>query len=61
MKEDKFGYMCKTDWDWELGEAMGGCDVYPSVEDLKENRKCAKQCGIVKVKVSFEEIISERK
>lgn len=56
------GYMCAIDWDWELGEAMGGTKIYSSVEDLKECHKCWEECGIVKVKVSLVEItVPERR
>ncbi len=47
------GYMCGVDWQHELGEAMGGNVVYPSVDDLKKHRKCVKNCGIVEVKVQL--------
>ena len=58
MKEDRFGYMCKIDWDWELGEAMGGTTIYPSLKDLKANHDF--NCGIVKVRISLEEVIDEK-
>jgi len=58
-KEPRYGYMCKVDFDWELGCAMGGNDIYPSIKDLKENRKCVSECGIVKVKITLEEVIQE--
>jgi hypothetical protein len=51
------GFMCQTDWEHELGAAVGGNVVYPSAEDLKKHRKCVKQCGIVKVKVYFAESV----
>lgn len=54
-----FGYMCLTDFECELGAAKGGNGVYPSIEDLRENRKCVDQCGIAKVKVECVEIIQE--
>lgn len=57
----KYAYMCKTGWEWELGEALGGIDLYPSVEDLLENRKCAETCGIVKVKIQLSEVVQEPK
>jgi len=57
MNSDRFGYICKIDWDWELGEALGGSKIYPSLKDLKAHHSCWKDCGIVKVKVSFEEVI----
>lgn len=47
----KIGYMCRTDYEYELGEAVGGCEVYPTIEDLKNHRKCWSDCGIVKVEI----------
>ena len=58
---EKFGYMCKVDFDWEIGGAIGGNTVYPSVEDLKDNRTCWEECGIVKVKIELEEVVLESK
>jgi hypothetical protein len=34
------GFMCATDFVYELGCACGGNVIYPSIEDLKENREC---------------------
>ena len=59
MNEDKYGYMCLIDWNWELGAALGGNTIYPNIEDLKSNHTMWKSCGIVKVKISFEEVIHE--
>lgn len=58
MKIPKYGYICKIDWDYELGEALGGCTIYPSVKDLKANHDF--NCGIVKVRIELEEVIEER-
>lgn len=55
--EPKFGYMCKVDFDFEVGEALGGNTVYSSIKDLKRHRKCVETCGIVKVKVELEEVV----
>ena len=49
----RYGYMCTIDFDHELGEACGGNTIFPSLEDLKENHKCWKGCGVVKVKVYY--------
>ena len=38
--EDRYGYMRKVDFDYEVGEALGGNKIYPSLEDLKENHTC---------------------
>jgi len=53
------GYMCKTDYEVELGGRSGGNVVYPSISDLKEHRKCVEECGIVKVAVSLVEVVQE--
>ena len=50
-------YMCKTDFDWELGEATGGNGVFPSLEDAKANLNCWQQCGIVAVNVELVEVV----
>lgn len=52
------GFMCMTDWDHELGLASGGNRIYPSKEDIEKYSKCAKGCGIVKVKTSFVDIVT---
>ena len=56
-EEPRYGYMCKIDWDWELGVAMGGNTIYPSLEDLKSNHDL--DCGVVKVKITLEEVIEK--
>ena len=62
MSDEKreVGYMCGVDWQHELGHAMGGNVVYPSVEDLKANRKCVRSCGIVKVEVKLVEWVQDQ-
>lgn len=60
-KDSKVGYMCQTDWDWEIGEALGGTKIYSSANDLKRERKCVENCGIVKVKVELIEVVDEGK
>ncbi len=60
VTESTHGYMCMTDYDYELGVAKGGNVVYPSVEDIKENRSCVSECGIVKVAVRAIEVTQEQ-
>lgn len=60
-RKAKYGYMCKTDWDWELGEAPGGVEIYIDIDDLRKHRSCVDSCGIVKVKVQLEEIVQSEK
>jgi len=61
MTEVRVGYMCKVDYDWELGEALGGSVVYPSIKDLQRKEKAHDHCGIVKVKVTLEEVVKKEK
>ena len=37
-----------------------GVEIYFSEKSIKAHRKCVKECGIVKIKVSFEEVVQER-
>lgn len=49
------GYMCKTDYDWELPNIE--TYIYPSIEELKEKRSCVETCGIVEVEVRLLRIV----
>ena len=51
------GYMDKVDFDHELGAASGGNKVYSSVDDLKHQKPCTKDCGIVKVEIRCVEVV----
>jgi len=42
--------MCGNDWAEELG-APGGGEAYESIEDLKENKSCWEECGIVELDI----------
>ena len=53
------GYMCRTDFECELGHAKGGNIVFPSIADAKENLKCWESCGIVEVEVTFKKVVIE--
>lgn len=62
MMEDGYsveGYMCLTDFECELGSALGGNRIFPDLEDLIENKPCVEECGIAKVKVTGIEVIQE--
>jgi hypothetical protein len=54
-------FMCLVDFQHELGEASGGCTVYSSLEDLKTNRPCVEECGIIEVEVTAVQIITNGK
>lgn len=59
MTQPKYGYMCKTDWDYETGSARGGVIVYASIKDACRNNLCVRVCGVVKVKIELEEVIDD--
>lgn len=56
-EEPIYGYMCKIDFDYEIGDALGGSTIYSSVADLKKHHDLG--CGIVKVRVEFEELVEQ--
>lgn len=51
------GFMCRTDWECEIGMASGGNVIYPSVSNIKDVRRCVTGCGIVEVEVRFRRIV----
>lgn len=51
------GYMCKIDWDHELGHAMGGNTIYPCIKDLRRCHPMCDECGIVEVEVKLSKVI----
>ena len=55
----KYGYMCAVDFAHEVGEAYGGIPVYASIEDIKEQRDCVDECGIIKVKIEKIELVEK--
>ena len=55
----RVGYMDKVDFDHELGNAMGGNTVFPSIDDLEENKPCTESCGIVEVEIRLRRVIRE--
>ena len=60
MNNSKYVYICGVDWQHELGEVPDFTKVYSSVDDLKNQRTCWKQCGIVKIKVELVEWVIEQ-
>lgn len=58
MTDDVY-YMCKSDFDFELGNAQGGVRVHPSIKDLQAHQTCTQDrngCGIVAVRVELVEV-----
>lgn len=61
--EDEFvvGYMCLTDFEYELGMASDGNTVFPEIESCRKYRKCTDSCGIVEVEVRARRIVQSPK
>jgi hypothetical protein len=55
-KKEMILYMCGVDWRHELGEAAGGTPMYGSLADLVKHRKCVSECGVVRLRVTAEEL-----
>jgi hypothetical protein len=53
------GFMCRIDWECELGANCNGNLIFPSIEDLRVAKKCVDSCGIVEVKVYCVRIVEE--
>ena len=54
-------YICGISFRYELGEASGGNQVYPSVEDLNKHSKCCHSgCGVVELDVTLSKWIEEQ-
>ncbi len=57
MASKRYGYMCKIDYDYEIGSALGGNKIYPSIKDLARHHTCASSCGIVRVSIELDEVL----
>lgn len=57
--DDVFVYVCKTDYDYHIPDDWNGIDIYFSEKSIRTHRKCVKECGIVKMKLTFEEIVDK--
>jgi hypothetical protein len=56
---ERFGYMDKITFEYELESDTFGSMVYPTINSLKADNICWKDCGIVKVRMTLEEVIEE--
>lgn len=57
--EPFIGFMCKTDFDYEMRGASDGARIYPSESGLRRERKCVDQCGVVAVRVTLERLVQD--
>lgn len=51
------GYMCRIDWDHEIGNASGGNVIFPSIKDLRRHHVCVDECGAVEVTVRIKRVV----
>lgn len=51
----KYVYTCGVDYQEEIEQCK--VEVYPTIEDLKNNRSCWPQCGIVRLRIEIDEWI----
>jgi hypothetical protein len=54
----QYAYMCGIDWQEEIGHDY--CKIFASVEDLKKEKPCWKECGIVKVAINLNSWVIEQ-
>jgi hypothetical protein len=52
-------FMCLIDWKYEAGFNGSGNSIFYSEESLRQHRPCVKNCGIARVKVSFDKVIQD--
>jgi len=54
----KVGYMCETDFRFELGSSKNASQIFGSLESLKKHKSCWKSCGIIEVEITKKKIIN---
>ncbi len=59
MYKSRIGYMCKIDFDHELGTCSKPSKVFSDIESLIEEHDCANECGIVEVEVCLIKVVKE--
>ena len=52
----RIAYIDAVDFIHELGEAIGGTQLYCSPEQVLQHETCAHECGVYKVSIHFEEV-----
>jgi len=51
------GYVCSTTFEYEFERTW--VLVYPTVEDLKADGDCWKECGIIELEITKKKVISK--
>lgn len=50
-------FMCKVDWEYHLDDDPFGVQVFSRIDHCAIGRPCTIECGIVKVKMTFMEVV----
>lgn len=60
MKKNKkiLVYTCGIDWNNEVGQTCA--EFFPTVKDLKKNRSCWSECGIVEIELVLNKWIKKQ-
>lgn len=56
-------YACAVDWQHEIKECSdlnGKVPLYYTIKDLKKNRNCWKQCGIVEIELNLKRWVKKQ-
>ena len=58
-KKEAYAYVCKTDWIYHVPDDYHGINIYFSEKAIRELMPCVEECGIVKIKLSYEEVVEK--
>jgi len=57
-QKTKRGFMCLTDFNYQVEEGIRSVAVFPTVEALTCNKHCASECGIIEVEIKIVNVIT---
>lgn len=52
-------YVCGTDWQCEAKDVPHAVKFYKTIDRLKSDKKCWKDCGIVEIDMKMSKVIFE--
>ena len=55
------GFMCLIDWQHEVGFAVDGNKVYPSLKNLQEHHPMWAECGVVEVQLRAVQVVAPQR
>lgn len=45
-------FVCGTDWQFECRDILSRTKLFNTIEELKEQKKCWQECGVVQLEIS---------